>query len=180
MQVVDLLVRQNAAFLRQGRDLIASLDDERYRAPSPPQLTGGGIGAHFRHCLDFYSCFLAGLESGRIDYDARCRDTSVASERDLAIQRIDEILHQLEHNVAQRSGGEVLEVSLDNPGGQETDTLWSRSSLLRELQSLVSHTVHHYALISMLLKATGHQPESGFGVAPSTLDHEKRQPASAG
>ena len=48
--------------------------------------------------------------------------------------------------------------------------------MLRELQFLVSHTIHHYALIGVLLAAEGFDvslefPE--FGVAPSTLTHWK-------
>ena len=33
-----------------------------------------GIGPHLRHCLDHFICFLRGVESGDVDYDARDRD----------------------------------------------------------------------------------------------------------
>jgi hypothetical protein len=43
------------------------------------------------------------------------------------------------------------------------------STIGRELQSLSSHTVHHFALIAMSLRAMGIPVEEDFGVAPSTL-----------
>ena len=47
--------------------------------------------------------------------------------------------------------------------------VWSRSSLLRELQFALSHTVHHYAIIARQLRERGAEPGADFGVAPSTL-----------
>jgi hypothetical protein len=41
----------------------------------------------------------------------------------------------------------------------------------RELQYLLSHTIHHYAIIGSILRAQGVEPGPDFGVAPSTLRH---------
>ncbi|MBM4187475.1 MAG: hypothetical protein FJ206_09205 [Gemmatimonadetes bacterium] len=49
---------------------------------------------------------------------------------------------------------------------------WSRSTLGRELQFLVSHSVHHFALIKLLLANDGPVLPREFGVAPSTLSHQ--------
>ncbi len=57
--------------------------------------------------------------------------------------------------------------------------LASSSSLRRELHFLLSHTVHHYALIAMILARHGVEVEPDFGVAPSTLRHWARQEQSA-
>ena len=43
------------------------------------------------------------------------------------------------------------------------------SSVSRELQVLSSHTVHHFALIAVTLRAQGVQMDPDFGMAPSTL-----------
>ena len=56
---------------------------------------------------------------------------------------------------------------------------WSTSSVERELQFLSSHTVHHYALIAVILRLNGVQPEEGFGVAPSTQRYWKESRACA-
>jgi hypothetical protein len=54
---------------------------------------------------------------------------------------------------------------------------WGRSSAERELQFLLSHTVHHYALIALMLRTQGYEPGAEFGVAPSTLAYWKEAAA---
>jgi hypothetical protein len=49
------------------------------------------------------------------------------------------------------------------------------STVARELQFLLSHTVHHYALIALILRLQGFEPGEEFGVAPSTLAHWRRE-----
>jgi uncharacterized damage-inducible protein DinB len=57
----------------------------------------------------------------------------------------------------------------------EPDT-WTRSTVARELQFLLSHTVHHYALVAIRLRLAGREPAAGFGVSPSTLRFRGNQP----
>lgn len=59
----------------------------------------------------------------------------------------------------------VFETLLE--GSSNSD--WSISSLKRELQFLLSHTIHHYSLIALALRLQGFEPGAAFGVAPSTL-----------
>jgi hypothetical protein len=67
-----------------------------------------------------------------------------------------------------------IEVKLEGSSNDEGVSDWSRSSLLRELQFLLSHTVHHYSLIALALRVQGFEPGVGFGVAPSTLNHWRK------
>lgn len=53
---------------------------------------------------------------------------------------------------------------------------WGSSSPARELQFLVSHTIHHYALSTVMLKTQAWdigQEFPDFGLAPSTLSYWK-------
>jgi hypothetical protein len=43
--------------------------------------------------------------------------------------------------------------------------------MARELEFLLSHTVHHYAIVAILCRLQGIAVDDGFGVAPSTLRH---------
>jgi hypothetical protein len=43
-----------------------------------------------------------------------------------------------------------------------------RSTLARELRALASHTIHHYALVAVVLRLRGVAVPAHFGVAPST------------
>ncbi|MEZ5314210.1 MAG: DinB family protein [Thermoanaerobaculia bacterium] len=125
-------------------------------------------GPHLRHVLDHYSSFLSGLPEFRIDYDARERDPRLETSIAFAVDRLREI-----------SGGLVLldqellempiEVRLESGGPEEEQ--WSRSTVRRELQFLLSHTVHHFALIALVLERHGVEVPEDFGVAPSTLKH---------
>lgn len=177
MQSVRLLTLQNIEFLEQGRRLIEGLSDEHYSEGLPP-VAKSGVGGHFRHCLDFYRCFLDGMETGRVDYDARSRNREVETSRQVATQTIDHIIGALRRIAEEGEENHPLEVSVDCPC--EDEPIWSHSTLLRELQTLCTHTVHHYALISFLLRLREVEPGGEFGVAPSTLKYEQQSAPCAG
>ena len=177
MQSLRLLTLQNIEFLDQGRRLIVGLTDELYCNGVPP-VAHSGVGSHFRHCLDFYRCFLAGLETGRVDYDARSRDRETEKSRERAAAAIEEIIGALRRIAEETAPDHSLEISVDCPSDHQE--IWSRSTVLREMQTLTTHTVHHYALISMLLRLQGQDPGAEFGIAPSTLKFEKLSLQCAG
>lgn len=171
----------NIATLAQGIELIESIDDTVFVA-SPDGLRIGGVGSQVRHCIDFYVCFLRGLETGSVDYNERDREVRVESERHRAIESIRGILERLE-SIPATAAAERLEVHMDpseaRPGGGGPYD----STLGRELQFLLSHTIHHYALIVTLLKLQGVDlgvDFATFGVAPSTLRYWKETGILAG
>jgi hypothetical protein len=150
--------------LQQGRDLLKQIDDNIFLYTIPP-IFNYGIGSHIRHCMDFYTCFLHGLETECINYDSRERDERIEKDRATAIQKIDVIIKQMSELVI---ANEQMSVSVrleDAAINQQ----WSHSSIARELQSLKSHTIHHYALIAVLLRLQGIEPGEEFGVSTSTL-----------
>ncbi len=59
-------------------------------------------------------------------------------------------------------------------GGAEAEQ-WSHSTVRRELQFLLSHTVHHFALIAVLLERFEIAVPDDFGIAPSTLKYWQAQ-----
>ena len=58
--------------------------------------------------------------------------------------------------------------------GRGDDARWMPSSRLRELDFLLSHTVHHQALTAIICRLVGVEVDEEFGVAPSTLRHRER------
>ncbi|HEY7543762.1 MAG TPA: DinB family protein, partial [Blastocatellia bacterium] len=133
------------------------------------------VGVHFRHCIDFYSCFAAGIDAGRINYDLRERNSAVETNRRAAIEKIESIIEALRGLSAEDAGREVQVITEDSSDGRALD--WSRSSMKRELQFLLSHTIHHYAIVAASLRQRGIEPGEEFGVAPSTLRHWRAQSA---
>lgn len=166
---------EDVALLRQGIDLLTHLDDALYTAAPPPPL--GAVGGHFRHCLDFYGCFLRGLETGDVDYDDRRRDPRLEGERHAALGALRDLAAGLENLAPDRVAPDrPLRVSQDracDSEGREAEDRWCRSTVGRELQFLRSHTIHHYALIAATLRLLGFAPDPDFGIAPSTLAHRR-------
>jgi hypothetical protein len=150
--------------LRQGIALLTRLDDATYRRAIGPQL---------RHTLDFYASFLRGLDGGRIDYDTRERDPLVESSRRIARERFAEVIAALERIGPERTA-QPVEVRTEADTLAPDEPEWCPSSVRRELQFLLSHTVHHNALVKELLHARGVAVGDAFGVAPSTLEHRAR------
>lgn len=159
---VNRLIRQNLDLLRQGRRLIESLPESAY-SRSHPDVFHASIGDHLRHALDHYTAFFKGLNSGKIDYEAREREDALATNP----VRADSLLCRTEAEL------ERLDRSLDRPLQirEETGTGFLSSTTSRELAFLLSHTVHHYALIRVICTLREHPVPDAFGVAPSTLKH---------
>jgi|CXWL01.1.fsa_nt_gi uncharacterized damage-inducible protein DinB len=164
------LVADNLLFLSQGVELLERLDDRQYR--DRPSLKLASVGGHFRHCLEVYELFLAGLPKGEVDYDARQRDHRVETDRLYARDRARIIMDEL-RQLPEDSGGVPMRVTMDRACEHPDLDPWSQSSVRRELQHLRSHTVHHYALIAATLRILGVEPGADFGVAPSTLAAQK-------
>lgn len=171
MALSEQLVKDNIAILMQARELVSRLSNASY-ALSGPAVHGSGVGPHLRHVLDHYANFLEGVSAGRVDYDARARDPTIEVDRSAAIAKLDELVSGL-RALSTHSHG-TLTVKMECGDDSPPESWWSTSSICRELQFLISHTVHHYALIRFVLKLQGIDPGPVFGVAPSTLRHHAR------
>ena len=157
------LIERNVAWLRQAFALVERLDDEIF-ATTPRGLAPHRVGSHLRHVLEFYECFLDGLESGRVDYDSRKRNEAIERTRHSALVSIRSIIGRLQAT-SRPSTEAILAVRLENA---EAD-VWLGSSIGRELQALSSHTIHHFALIAVTLRLHGVSVDPDFGMSPSTL-----------
>lgn len=175
-QHISLLVEENIGLLRQGIDLVEQLRPETY-ANNTHQYFRSGVGKHFRHVLDFYDRFFSGFED-TIDYESRRRDSRIESDLPYAVsvarthcERLRAIPGgtrdgaQLEESASRGSGVLVRNEVLDADGAG----IICNSTIERELAVLASHTVHHYAIIAMLLRVQDVEVDHSFGVAPSTL-----------
>ncbi len=166
------LALDSVRLLSEGRTLLERLDDAVFVGRPAVQL--GAVGSHFRHCLDFYLCFLRGLEAGAVDYEARGRDPRLEGDRRRAMALAGELEARLAALGAEFEAREFeareLVVLRGNGSGADGD---QRSTVGRELQFLATHTLHHYALIAALLRLQGVEPGRDFGVAIGTLEHRR-------
>jgi len=155
-------IESNIALLEQGLEFLRRVSPAVYRHRP---LGRSSVGAQYRHVLDHYRAVLDGVEDGWIDYDHRRRDVEVETDRDVAAGDTRGLIARLGGLRGATSDAPLTVVaacSANLPGEPQL------SSLGRELHFLVSHTVHHYAIIKLLLDEADAVP-TDFGVAPSTL-----------
>lgn len=160
-------LRENIEALQQGERLLCSISDSAYTQPVQ-QVFQSTVGTHIRHNLDHYDCFLKGLESGCIDYTARQRNTRLEQDRSYAIAEISSLRERLKSLPETLDMANLL-VERDIGPGQ------AGLSVRRELEFLLSHTTHHYAIVAIICQLQGLSVGDEFGVAPSTLRHRARQ-----
>jgi len=150
--------------VEQGVDVIKQVDDLTYRK----ELLGSTLGEQFRHVLDFINAYMKGISIGRIDYVNRPRDPRIEKDRHFALEQFE--LTRVNLHVAS-----VTKLSSMVAVRAETDSSsWFVSSVGREQDFVLSHTIHHYALIAEKVAGLGIKLGHSFGVSPSTLEYRQR------
>ncbi|MFT5421569.1 MAG: putative damage-inducible protein DinB [Candidatus Endobugula sp.] len=171
------LISCNLSTLTVASDMIRRLPAGKYNYIEKPYFESC-LGKHIRHVLDHYLCFVRDFESGVINYEQRQRESQLETDKDYALVVIGEIEQFFNQLIEVNAQDHELSVLLCNdvelPQGEAT-----QSSVRRELQFLQGHSVHHYALIAAMLRFYGIDTSREFGVAPSTLIHEKIVKVSA-
>ncbi len=127
------------------------------------------IGAHVRHIVDRYRCFLSGLEVGCIDYDDRKRGTSVETDVQVAAAALTETRGRFEVLDPDTFGAEIPVRELVHYHGEPAIVA---STLDRELMGLITHSIHHLAIIAMIARSSSFPVPPNLGKAPSTIAAE--------
>jgi len=163
------------ALLRQLHEVIGTLSPQQY-AQEHERTFKSSIGGHVRHSLDHIAALLAGVREGLIDYDARQRGTDIESQRNAALdamRQLDDQLADLGDDDLARCVRVRLSLSADAPPHEVN------SSIGREAAFVMSHTIHHNAIIAAMARGLGVEPPAAFGFAPSTLAYMRRQGSCA-
>lgn len=171
MHRVQDLIAQNVQYLDQALALVRRLDHEVWTARGPG-FENGPVGTQMRHVLDHYTCFLAGWAERHVDYDGRPRDARIEDDADHAVDELRRIRQGLQ-GLAQEAGESELTVTQDDPRDPPARVV---TTLARELQVLTSHTIHHFAVIGLILRTLDVPVDRNFGVAPSTLVYWTKVP----
>lgn len=161
------------ALLNQLSAVITQLPDAHYTR-NPVGVIPSSIGGHVRHCLDHVRSLIDAIDTGQINYDHRCRGTSVESSTQAALTQIDEFVQSLDaiENVDRLDAPLRMTVllSADEP------PVVVRSTVGRELAYVLAHTIHHNALIAAMVKTLGGSLPERFGYAPSTIKNLEAKP----
>jgi uncharacterized damage-inducible protein DinB len=156
--------------LEQLRDVLSLLPTAAYVA-RPAAAVSGSVGEHVRHCLDHVTALAQAMDGDTLSYDARKRGTTVETDPVTAINEIERLFSRM----AGWSRGYVdRTIHISALVDAEAPPALMRTTLARELAFLVQHTVHHCAVIAVLLDTQGWRVPRGFGLAPSTVHARAR------
>jgi len=159
------------AILAQGEDLLRALSKESYTRRVPLAFNAC-IGGHYRHCLDHFTSLLRSLDADEVDYDHRERDVRIESQPDFALLLTQQMRAQLERLPLSAFDSPVrarCEVSYAHGNSPVTGSTFGR-----EMVYAIAHTIHHYALISVMARLMEATLPEHFGVAPSTVAHHAK------
>jgi uncharacterized damage-inducible protein DinB len=154
--------------LSQCEELLNNLSEIDYKAFTAQS---SSIGEHVRHMLDRYESFFQGLPSRQLDYDARAREKPIEE----SLQAAKSALASVQGRLAALTAGHIQNQPLmvSETVHQQGAAVRVPSTAERELMSLVTHSIHHLAIIALLAKAMGYDLDQKVGKAPSTLVFEK-------
>ncbi|MBE7437536.1 MAG: DinB family protein [Spirochaetales bacterium] len=169
--MIRKLIGQNRFLLEQGQEILEILPVPLYGL-SEAETYGSSPGGHFRHIVQHYQAFLKDLPSGMINYDQRDRTSSIETSQTEASAAIREILARL-----RELGQEDREIKIIQNVNPVEGLTPVRSTISRELTFQISHTIHHYALIAVIMRLNGISTPRHFGFAPSTIYHHEGQAA---
>jgi hypothetical protein len=158
------------AILAQGEDLVCALTEENYTRRVPLAFNAS-IGGHYRHCLDHFTSLLRGFDNHEIDYDHRERDARIESQPEFALRVTQQMrvrLQQISLSALDSSVRARCEVSYAHGDSPVTG-----STIGREMVYAIAHSIHHFALISVMARLMEVRLPENFGIAPSTVAHQK-------
>lgn len=165
------IVAANVSALAEGIKLLESITPAIYTQSQQP-LFQSTIGAHFRHFLEHYECLFEQLPVRAICYDQRRRYQRLEIDFEYACEFIQLLRTRVEEI-------ELTAFALDLQFMSDQNREAVPTTLARELLFLESHTMHHYAMIAAMARASGITTDGNFGVAIATRNfHDGQAPST--
>lgn len=149
--------------LDQLMTVLLTIDPDAYVARPAPTVSGS-VGEHVRHTLDHVSALLGAGSATVLSYDHRERGGQVECDQAAALRE----LLRLQAALARLAGTADVPILVATRLTQEGEAAHSWSTRARELAFVISHTIHHCALMAVLLAVQGIPVPHRFGYAPST------------
>lgn len=163
-RTLSTLVTNNITALERAQAVIKHLPEAVFTDKSEAAFSAS-VGEHFRHIIEHYQQFLDGWRAGLVDYDRRARNAQLETNMASARAAISDLCLRF------RALPDDLDLSQPVAVCNSDNSQMLPSSLSRELLFLHSHSVHHFAIIVLILKQRGISIDENLGFAPSTLTH---------
>lgn len=147
--------------LNQIVELIQQLSNEEF-SKKHTELSEASIGEHTRHIIELFQCLLESYDNGCINYDLRKRNNLIQTKVEEAKKYIGILLDSIEKE----------NKNLMLTQGENSNQLTIETNYFRELLYNLEHSIHHQALIKVVLQKFKHVSVSeDFGVARSTIEY---------
>ncbi len=160
------LLKINQDVLKQVLVIIENSDDMIYQYGN--SLSSYGVGRHVRHVIDHYHAIQSGYATNQVNYNKRSRDSSIEQSRSVAKGAVMNILEWLGTPLEDKVLKTINDMSLF-----EEENIPLDSNFQRELCYLMSHSMHHVAYASLLLRSQGVHVDDDIGLAPSTKTYQR-------
>lgn len=162
------LINYNIQNLEELRQLLSGLPEDIFQR-KVEKITESSIGQHLRHIIEFYQTIFK-KKRDMISYDDRERDKNLEENIEAAITEIDNLIAQLK---TIKSDSKLIVRA--NYGTVINEILYLESTLFRELAYAMDHTVHHLAIVKIIITncETDLKIDDKIGVASSTLRFRK-------
>lgn len=158
------------AVFEQLADLLLHTSDEQY-AQAPVGFVTSSLGGHYRHNLDHVTSLLQALETGELNYDHRSRGTVIETSRLAAlhaIRRLQRLLLDVDEDQLMKR----LELRSMVDASQRPVSM--PTTVARELAFVLSHTIHHNAIIGVMARTLSIPLPDRFGYAPATIAYQEK------
>ncbi len=151
--------------LLQLKSLLKTISEPDY-TKTTEALSGGTIGQHIRHILEFYLLLVSGSFTGTICYDKRKRDLRIENNPSFAIDTIDRLIPAIDTIIEEEPVILEADYTIAGKSGNAIKT-----TVGRELAYCIEHSIHHQAIIKAGLITVGLSDltDEYFGVAYSTI-----------
>ncbi|PHS20093.1 MAG: hypothetical protein COA86_02050 [Kangiella sp.] len=163
------MIQSQIEIIEQAIIYLQSVDSDDYSKVMTPKFDSSA-GSHIRHIIDHYEAIRVGFISGVIDYNIRSRGASVEQDPQLAIKK----LTHLSNWISELNPSDIIKkVTLTTEVSIVRKEIVSiETSLVRELIFAGAHAIHHYAIISQIvkhqIKDNQNYAPNNFGIAPAT------------
>lgn len=164
----ETCIDANVQLLQKLSQTIVSLTTEQFTWQY--NNVTSSIGKHARHIIDHYTCFFRHLAVDYINYDDRPRINSIETTPHIAYEELSKVVSHFGSFDAYRTNPVYVYISAT----PDEEAAPVESSLHRELLFLQSHTLHHMAVVQLLLNILGVTVDPEFAFAPSTTKYGYR------
>ncbi|WP_413532428.1 hypothetical protein [Empedobacter brevis] len=132
-------------------------------------ISDASIGQHFRHIIEFYTCFLEAQNNHSICYDRRKRNKLLENS---VVENLN-TLNFLKSRIERLDLDKIIQLEQNYYGENFTINTTNH----RELMYCFDHSVHHFALIKIAIET--HFPTikipQNFGISSSTIAFQNQE-----